>query len=101
MADISKVAYGKEVRPTVIDILNTLNETIDVVNNLSVADYQDQIDALDTKITTQSNRIDSNVADISTLKTENETQQSDIDNIKVTLYTPIADPNAPAEEGDN
>lgn len=100
MSDISKVAYGKEVRPTVIDILNTLNETIDVVNNLSVADYQDQIDALDTKITTQSNRIDANVADISSIKTVNETQQSDIDNIKVTLYTPIADPNAP-EEGDN
>ena len=89
MATIEPIAFGKQLRPSTVDVMNKLNEVITTVNGMSSTDYQGEIDAINAKLTTLTGRVDTNTTDITGIKTTNEAQQSDIDDIKVTLYTPL------------
>lgn len=90
MATIDPIAFGKELRPSTVDVMNKLNEVITTVNDMGATDYQGEIDKINSSLTTLTGRVDTNTTDISSIKTTNETQQSDIDDIKITLYTPLA-----------
>lgn len=90
MATIDPIAFGKELRPSTVDVMNKLNEVITAVNGMSGTDYQEEIDTINGKLTTLTGRVDTNTTDIATINETNESQQSDIDDIKITLYTPLA-----------
>lgn len=86
---IEPIAFGKELRPSTVDVMNKLNEVITTVNGISSTDYQAEIDKINQSLTTVTGRVDTNTSDISGIKSTNESQQSDIDDIKITLYTPL------------
>lgn len=86
---IDKIAFGKQLRPSTVDSLNKINEIIDAVNGMTSTDYQGEIDAINSKLGTLTTRVDTATSDITQIKSTNESQQSDIDDIKVTLYTPL------------
>lgn len=90
MASITPIEFGKELRPSTVDVMNKLNEVITTVNGMSSTDYQGEIDKINSSLSTLTGRVDTNTSDISGIKSTNESQQSDIDDIKITLYTPLA-----------
>lgn len=61
---IAAVTYGKELRESVEECMNKLDQVISVVNGINVPDV--------SQLT----------ADVATLKT-------DMDKVKITLYTPV------------
>nr|DAV14571.1 MAG TPA: hypothetical protein [Caudoviricetes sp.] len=63
-SNIEAVTYGKELRESVEECMNKLNQVISTVNGLNVPDV--------SQLT----------ADVATLKT-------DMDKVKITLYTPV------------
>lgn len=63
-SDIEAVTYGKELRESVEECMNKLDQVISTVNGLNVPDV--------SQLT----------ADVATLKT-------DMDKVKITLYTPV------------
>lgn len=63
-SNIEDVTYGKELRESVEECMNKLNQVISTVNGLNVPDV--------SQLT----------ADVATLKT-------DMDKVKITLYTPV------------
>lgn len=65
---LTKLEFGSTLRPSTVSAINKINEIIDTVNGLSG---------------TELSGIQS---DVSTLKSN---VQTDIDKIKVTLYTPL------------
>lgn len=63
-SDIEAVTYGKELRESVEECMNKLDQVISTVNGINVPDV--------SKLT----------ADVAKLK-------SDMDKVKITLYTPV------------
>ena len=63
-SNIETVTYGKELRESVEECMKKLDQVISTVNGINVPDV--------SKLT----------ADVATLKTE-------MDNVKITLYTPV------------
>lgn len=63
-SNIKAVTYGKELRESVEECMNKLDQVISTVNGLNVPDV--------SQLT----------ADVATLKT-------DMDKVKITLYTPV------------
>lgn len=63
-SNIKAVTYGKELRESVEECMNKLDQVISTVNGINVPDV--------SKLT----------ADVATLKT-------DMDKVKITLYTPV------------
>lgn len=63
-SNIEAVTYGKELRESVEECMNKLDQVISTVNGLNVPDV--------SQLT----------ADVATLKT-------DMDKVKITLYTPV------------
>ena len=63
-SNIEAVTYGKELRESVEECMNKLDQVISTVNGLNVPDV--------SQLT----------ADVATLKTE-------MDNVKISLYTPV------------
>lgn len=90
---IDELAFGKNLRPSTVDAMNKINEVVALVNNLDVASIETMktdIENLKTKADVATTRITNNANDITAIKQTNETQQTDIDAIKVTLYTPLS-----------
>lgn len=89
---ISPMTKDAVMRPSLIAAVDKINELITAVNSLdpaSIAAMQQDIadlKAADTNITT---RIDGVITRTTALETSDASQQSDIDDIKVTLYTPL------------
>ena len=89
---ISPMTKDAVMRPSLIAAVDKINELVTAVNSLdptSIADMQQDIADLKTSDTTINSRIDGVITRTSTLETTTATQQSDIDDIKVTLYTPL------------
>lgn len=63
-SNIEAVTYGKELRESVVECMKRLNQVISTVNGLNVPDV--------SQLT----------SDVATLKT-------DMDKVKITLYTPV------------
>ena len=79
MAAIDPIEFGKTLRPTTVDLVNKLNETITAVNALN----PESVTQLTSKVTAAEKSI-------TTLTQTQSTHTEDIDKIKVTLYTPLA-----------
>lgn len=93
---IASLEFGKTLRPSTVELINKMNETIAAVNALNpaaveqltqdVATLKTTTSGLTTKVTTNTNNI--------TALTQTQTSHTqDIDKMKVTLYTPLANPD--------
>lgn len=90
---ITPMDKQKAVRGSLIDAVDKINEIITAVNALdpqSIEDIQDDIEALQASGTTISGRIDALAQRMTTNESTDTAQQSDIDAIKITLYTPLS-----------
>lgn len=101
---IAALEFGKTLRPSTAELINKMNETIAAVNALNpaaveqltsdVATLKTTTNSLTTKVTTNTNNI-------ATLTQTQTSHTQDIDKMKVTLYTPLAnpdtDPSTPAK----
>lgn len=96
---ITPMNKQKAVRGSLIDAVDKINEIIAAVNTLdpqSIEDIQDAVTALQTSDTNINGRIDSLTSRVTATETTNTSQQSDIDAIKVTLYTPLSSGENPS-----
>lgn len=93
---IAALEFGKTLRPSTVELIKKMNETIAAVNALNpaaveqltqdVATLKTTTSGLTTKVTTNTNNI--------TALTQTQTSHTqDIDKMKVTLYTPLASPD--------
>ena len=93
---IAALKFGKTLRPSTVELINKMNETIAAVNALNptameqltqdVATLKTTTSGLTTKVTT-------NTESIATLTQTQTSHTQDIDKMKVTLYTPLASPD--------
>lgn len=101
---IAPIEFGKNLRPSTVDVMNKVNEIITTVNNLDPSDIQQiesDVASLKTQISTANGNItalqettNTNTQNISTLTTTVSENTGDINDIKTTLYTPLeADEN--------
>lgn len=89
---VAPIEFGKTLRPTTVELVNKLNETITAVNALSpdaVAQLSQDVNTLKTTASDLSSKVTKNTGDITTLKQTQESHTEDIDKMKVTLYTPL------------
>lgn len=96
---ITPMNKQKAVRGSLIDAVDKINEIITAVNLLdpqSIEDIQDDIEALQASDTTISGRIDALAQRMTTNESTDTAQQSDIDAIKITLYTPLSSGENPS-----
>nr|DAJ72732.1 MAG TPA: hypothetical protein [Bacteriophage sp.] len=88
---ITALEFGKTLRPTTVELVTKLNETIAAVNTLNP-----------TAVTQLSKDVEALKTTANDLNTKVTTNTTDIDKMKVTLYTPLAnpdtDPSNPAKE---
>lgn len=89
---MTQIEFGKTLRPTTVELVKKLNETIEAVNALNPSSV-DQLtkDVATLKETTSdlSGKVAKNTGDIGTLTQTQESHTEDIDKMKVTLYTPL------------
>lgn len=102
---ITALEFGKNLRPTTVDLVTKLNETIAAVNALNpaaVTQLSKDVQALKTTTSDLSTKVTTNTGSITTLTQTQTAHTQDIDKMKVTLYTPLAnpdtDPSTPAKE---
>jgi archaellum component FlaC len=90
---ISPMTKDKVMRPSLIDSVDKINEIIVAVNLLDPAEIdaiESRVDALETAVTSINTRLDNIAQSLVTINASIATMSSDIDNIKVTLYTPLS-----------
>jgi outer membrane murein-binding lipoprotein Lpp len=94
MAAIKAIEFGKNLRPTTVEAVTKINELIAAVNQFSSAG----IDALRTDVNNLKSTVATHTSQIGTandsidkLKKTASAHTTDIDKIKITLYTPLAD----------
>lgn len=90
---ITPMNKQKAVRGSLIDAVDKINEIIAAVNTIDVSaiqQMQSDISALQLSDTNINGRIDGAITRIAACESTDTTQQTDIDNIKITLYTPLS-----------
>lgn len=102
---ITALKFGKTLRPTTVELVTKLNETIAAVNALdptAVTQLSKDVQTLKETTTDLTSKIAVNTESIATLTQTQTSHTQDIDKMKVTLYTPLAnpdtDPSNPAKE---
>lgn len=100
---ITALEFGKTLRPTTVELVTKLNETIAAVNALNpaaVTQLSKDVQELKTTTTDLTSKVAANTGSITTLTQTQTSHTQDIDKMKVTLYTPLAnsdtDPSNPA-----
>ena len=91
MAAVTELEFGSNLRPSVVSLIKKLNDVITVVNELEAEDNTADITALQTRCTNLETQATTLSGNITTINATNATQKTDIDNIKTTLYTPLAE----------
>lgn len=89
---VTQLEFGKTLRPTTVELVNKLNETITAVNALNpdvVTQLSQEVNTLKTTASDLSSKVTKNTGDIATLTQTQESHTEDIDKMKVTLYTPL------------
>lgn len=85
---IDNLTFGKNLRPSTVDTMNKLNEVINALNALGdTSEYGTRISELESQMSTANQ----NISSLQTATSGIDQIQSDVDDIKTTLYTPIAD----------
>lgn len=89
---VTTIEFGKELRPTTVELVKKLNETITAVNALnpdSVAQLSQDVKTLKATASDLTSKVTKNSGDITALKQTQGSHTEDIDKMKVTLYTPL------------
>lgn len=89
---VTPIEFGKTLRPTTVELVKTLNETIEAVNALNpslVNQLSKDVATLKETTSDLSGKVAKNTGDITTLTQTQEAHTEDIDKMKVTLYTPL------------
>ena len=99
MAAIKPIEFGKNLRPSTVDALNKINEIIAVVNGLNPGDISQllsDVSSLKSQMTTAKGNITLLQSSVSTAETNIEaltssvnSNTSDLDDVKLTLYSPL------------
>lgn len=94
MAGIEPVNFGANLRPSTVALIKKVNELVTAVNDVdpsSIGSLKESVNALSTNVTTlqgqmvtANSNISQNTKDIAGIKT-------DMDKVKVTLYTPLTE----------
>lgn len=102
---VTALEFGKTLRPTTVELVTKLNETIAAVNALNpatVTQLSKDVAALQATTTDLTEKVTTNTGSIATLTQTQTSHTQDIDKMKVTLYTPLVnpdtDPSNPAKE---
>ena len=102
---ITALEFGKTLRPTTVELVTKLNETIAAVNALdpaAVTQLSKDVQTLKTTTSDLSTKVTTNTRSITTLTKTQTTHTQDIDKMKFTLYTPLdnhdTDPSTQAKE---
>ena len=93
---IAAFEFGKTLRPSTVELINKMNETIAAVNALNPAAVEQLTQDVATLKTTTSGlttKVNTNTESITTLTQTQTSHTQDIDKMKVTLYTPLASPD--------
>lgn len=93
MASIDPILFGKELRPSTVSAMSKINELVKAVNDLDpasiaslktdVATIKGNVTTLQSQMVTANSNISENANGIADLDT-------DMQKIKVTLYTPLS-----------
>lgn len=89
---VTPIEFGKTLRPTTVELVKKLNETIDAVNALnpdSVTQLAEDVKTLKQTASDLTGKVSANTSSITTLTQTQELHTEDIDKMKVTLYTPL------------
>lgn len=93
---IAALEFGKTLRPSTVELINKMNETIAAVNALNPAAVEQltqDVAALKTTTSGLTTKVNTNTESIATLTQTQTSHTQDIDKMKVTLYTPLANPD--------
>ncbi len=93
---IAALEFGKTLRPSTVELINKINETITAVNALNPAAVEQltsDVAALKTTISNLTTKVTTNTNNIATLTQTQASHTQNIDKMKVTLYTPLASPD--------
>ena len=102
---IEPMGKDKVMRPSLIDAVDKINEiaaTVNLLDPTEIDAIETRVGALETSVSGISTRIDNISTQLATIQQTLTAHQSDIDNIKLTLYTPLsqgADPTTNANGG--
>lgn len=93
---ITALEFGKTLRPSTVELINKMNETIAAVNALNPAEVTQlskDVTALKTTTSDLATKTTTNTDNIAALTQTQTLHTQDIDKMKVTLYTPLASPD--------
>lgn len=93
---IAALKFGKTLRPSTVELINKMNETIAAVNALNSAAVEQLTQDVATLKTTTSGlttKVTTNTNSIAKLTQTQSSHTQDIDKMKVTLYTPLESPD--------
>lgn len=93
---ITALKFGKTLRPSTVELINKTNEIIAAVNALNPAAVEQlttDVAALKTTTSGLSTKVTTNTGNIAALTQTQTSHTQDIDKMKVTLYTPLANPD--------
>lgn len=93
---IAQIEFGKQLRPTTVEVVKKINETITVVNSLDASKLTQlisDVNALKQSTVATDKKVQEHTTNIESLQTTQQQHTVDIDKVKVTLYTPLTDPD--------
>lgn len=91
---ISLIEFGQNLRPTTVSVVKKVNEVIDAVNALnpnSISQLTKDVASLKTSTEATDIKVKANETSIANLQATQARHTTDIDKVKVTLYTPLAE----------
>lgn len=91
---ISRIEFGQNLRPTTVSVVKKVNEVISAVNALnpnSISQLTKDVESLKTSTAATDRKVTANEASITKLQTTQAQHTTDLDKVKVTLYTPLAE----------
>ena len=91
---ISRIEFGQNLRPTTVSVVKKVNEVIGAVNALNpnaISQLTKDVEALKTSTAATDRKVTANEASITKLQAKQQQHTTDIDKVKVTLYTPLAE----------
>ena len=92
MPNIDKIDWGKNLRPSTVDIIKKLNTVIDTLNSTDVTELieiKQDIQNLKQADAVMSEQISTLTTDYNNLEEKVESNETDLEKVKITLYTPL------------
>lgn len=91
---ITQIEFGKNLRPTTVDLVKKVNETITAINTLNpsaVGQLIKDVNTLKQSAAATEKNVQANKTNIASLQATQGQHTRDIDKMKVTLYTPLSE----------